>query len=115
MGALAEQLRCVPTQRRTVVALGGRGSWRDSPAGSARHPRRASQSWSQLAFWCPGPDLNRHDGVTRRGILSPLCIPVSPPGPVSIVNVTLTHSQASEGPLLPSLSPAFGRLNASSK
>ena len=29
---------------------------------------------------CPGPDLNRHGGFRRRGILSPLCIPVSPPG-----------------------------------
>mmetsp|Transcript_41221 Transcript_41221/g.96405 ORF Transcript_41221/g.96405 Transcript_41221/m.96405 type:complete len:448 (-) Transcript_41221:1106-2449(-) len=30
--------------------------------------------------WCPGPDSNRH--TLRRGILSPLRLPISPPGPV---------------------------------
>src|SRR5882762_3834367 len=34
-----------------------------------------------LLRWCPGQGLNLHDGITRRGILSPLCLPVSPPGP----------------------------------
>ncbi len=29
--------------------------------------------------WCPGPDLNRH-GRNDRGILSPLCLPIPPPG-----------------------------------
>ena len=29
--------------------------------------------------WCPEPDLNRHDR-NDRGILSPLCLPISPPG-----------------------------------
>jgi hypothetical protein len=29
--------------------------------------------------WCPRPDSNRHG--RSRGILSPLCLPVSPPGP----------------------------------
>lgn len=33
-------------------------------------------------FWCPGPDSNRH--ALRRGILSPLRLPVSPPGLVGI-------------------------------
>ena len=28
--------------------------------------------------WCPGPDSNRH--TLRRGILSPLRLPISPPG-----------------------------------
>ena len=32
-----------------------------------------------IAFlWCPGPDSNRH--TFRRGILSPLRLPISPPG-----------------------------------
>src|SRR5260370_41796208 len=29
---------------------------------------------------CPGPDSNRHAAFRRRWILSPLCLPVSPPG-----------------------------------
>ena len=29
--------------------------------------------------WCPGPGSNRH-GATLQGILSPLCLPVPPPG-----------------------------------
>src|SRR5574344_512367 len=32
-----------------------------------------------LHFWCPGPDLNRY-GFEVRGILSPLRLPISPPG-----------------------------------
>lgn len=36
-------------------------------------------------FWCPGPDSNRHGSFRRRGILSPLCLPVSPPGPTAIL------------------------------
>src|SRR2546429_151658 len=30
--------------------------------------------------WCRGEGSNLHDGIPRRGILSPLCLPVSPPG-----------------------------------
>src|SRR5256884_7007233 len=33
-----------------------------------------------LRRWCPGQGSNLDDGITRRGILSPLCLPVSPPG-----------------------------------
>src|SRR5438309_7938142 len=33
-----------------------------------------------LLRWCPGQGSNLHAGITRRGILSPLCLPVSPPG-----------------------------------
>ena len=40
-------------------------------------------SWILRIFkirrWCPGPDSNRH-GILFRGILSPLCLPISPPG-----------------------------------
>ena len=35
--------------------------------------------------WCPGPDSNRH--ALRRGILSPLRLPVSPPGQVSAYEI----------------------------
>ena len=32
-----------------------------------------------INIWSPGPDLNRH-ARNERGILSPLCLPISPPG-----------------------------------
>lgn len=32
-----------------------------------------------LSLWCPGPESNRH-GRLSRGILSPLRLPVPPPG-----------------------------------
>src|SRR5438445_10672658 len=35
--------------------------------------------------WCPGPDSNRHDAFRLRRILSPLCLPISPPGPRAIL------------------------------
>ncbi len=31
-----------------------------------------------VKWWCPGPESNRH--ASRRGILSPLRLPISPPG-----------------------------------
>ena len=31
-------------------------------------------------YWCPGPESNRYGSLTRRRILSPLCLPISPPG-----------------------------------
>jgi hypothetical protein len=31
-------------------------------------------------IWCPEPESNRHAGITQRGILSPLCLPISPSG-----------------------------------
>ena len=40
----------------------------------------AAQVFDSLAllYWCPGPESNRH--ALRRGILSPLRLPISPPG-----------------------------------
>jgi hypothetical protein len=29
--------------------------------------------------WCLEPESNRHAGLTQRRILSPLCLPISPP------------------------------------
>ena len=37
--------------------------------------------------WCPGPESNRH--ALRRGILSPLRLPISPPGPWGIAREAL--------------------------
>ena len=36
--------------------------------------------------WCPGPESNRHELFTR-GILSPLRLPVSPPGHEDIYSI----------------------------
>ena len=35
--------------------------------------------FKQVLFLCPRPDLNRH-AVWGQGILSPSCLPISPPG-----------------------------------
>ena len=34
-------------------------------------------------FWCPEPESNRYGPIRVRRILSPLCLPISPPGRVS--------------------------------
>jgi hypothetical protein len=41
---------------------------------------KAVSAYAETAFrkWCPGPESNRH--ALRRGILSPLRLPISPPG-----------------------------------
>ena len=50
---------------------------RKSEADTERAPCRAHGVDS---IECPGPDSNRHDAFRHRRILSPLCLPVSPPG-----------------------------------
>ena len=42
---------------------------------------------SCAALWCPGPESNRYGTITRRRILSPLCLPISPPGHAAEVNL----------------------------
>ena len=37
--------------------------------------------------WCPGPESNRH-GIFSRGILSPLRLPVPPPGQFGYIPIT---------------------------
>ena len=51
----------------------GRQSRPDTPKAA---PTRCGKR--PCASWCPGSDSNRH--ASRRGILSPLRLPVSPPG-----------------------------------
>ena len=41
-------------------------------------PAASLNAWPATPRWCPGPDSNRQ-GLRRR-ILSPLCLPISPPG-----------------------------------
>ena len=49
--------------------------------------RMASQMGGHSAIgptsWCPEGDLNPHGPVMVLRILSPLCLPISPSGPVS--------------------------------
>ena len=42
-----------------------------------------------FVIWCPGPESNRH-GVLHRGILSPLRLPIPPPGHRRRAQVLLT-------------------------
>ena len=52
------------------------------PPVSTTHPPLQFQKNLSLSFicgWCPGPDSNRH-GKNSRGILSPLRLPIPPPG-----------------------------------
>src|SRR5690606_8402260 len=41
-------------------------------------PSSKSLNIGKISRWCPGPESNRH--ALRRGILSPLRLPISPPG-----------------------------------
>lgn len=50
-----------------------------NPAGSKRW-RGSRKNRVDTVLWCPGPESNRH--ALRRGILSPLRLPISPPGQV---------------------------------
>ena len=50
----------------------------DALSGVARGRTPAVPPPAGCAAWCPGPDSNRH--ALRRGILSPLRLPISPPG-----------------------------------
>jgi hypothetical protein len=47
------------------------------------------------AVWCPGPESNRH--AFRRGILSPLCLPVSPPGRAATVFAAIGPKRSGGG------------------
>src|SRR6266851_5337856 len=60
--------RCTPKAKSTQLSI----------MASAEVPERNRHFI--LLRWCPGQGSNLHDGITRRGILSPLCLPVSPPG-----------------------------------
>ena len=67
--------RTQPSSRTNRAAR--RGAFLGAHGRELRHGRRPAGLTPR--FWCPGPDLNRQ-AVSGRGILSPLCIPVSPPG-----------------------------------
>ena len=46
--------------------------------------RSRRSGFSHRNLWCPGPESNRH--ALRRGILSPLRLPISPPGHAVFLN-----------------------------
>lgn len=50
------------------------------------------ESWKMIN-WCPGRDLNSHDRKGR-GILNPLCLPISPPGLDAIICDVIIASNA---------------------
>ena len=43
------------------------------------NPTKHYTSWKRS--WCPEPESNRYEPFRVRRILSPLCLPISPPGP----------------------------------
>src|SRR5687768_4212672 len=51
-----------------------------------------------LQDWCPGPDSNQHG--LRLGILSPLCLPVSPPGRRTVGKSWRRESESNRRPRL---------------
>ena len=51
-----------------------------SPAQPWRLSKPHAAQGGVASMKCPGPDSNRHDAFRHRWILSPLCLPVSPPG-----------------------------------
>lgn len=60
--------------------------------------------------WCPGPESNRH--ALRRGILSPLRLPISPPGRREEGSPGLWHSRGygyHPFPTYPTIEDAIGR------
>ncbi len=101
------------THRNEKSKLNSCGCARYRPAG-ALGPRIAAQSPAPLrttlsrvseekerphvlgtvrpCMWCPGPESNRH--ALRRGILSPLRLPISPPGQARKRSRKLWHSNA---------------------
>src|SRR5712691_5535363 len=52
---------------------------------------------SRLTEWCPGQGSNLHAGITRRGILSPLCLPVSPPGQARAARLSQKGTEGGRG------------------
>jgi LSD1 subclass zinc finger protein len=42
--------------------------------------RQSRESSAKLLAWCPEPESNRHGPIKVRRILSPLRLPISPPG-----------------------------------
>ena len=63
------------TRRRSAFLLAV--PWQDRPGIKKAAGRKTPAAFYQ-EFWCPGPASNRH--ALRRGILSPLRLPISPPG-----------------------------------
>jgi cysteine synthase B len=58
--------------------------------------------------WCPGPESNRH--ALRRGILSPLRLPISPPGQGQEASRKLWHSDVHDQALnYPTIEDAIGK------
>jgi hypothetical protein len=73
------------------------GLLRTSSASLSEGKRKKPEEYGlfRLHSWCPGPESNRH--ALRRGILSPLRLPISPPGQKN-VRAKLWHSVGHELP-----------------
>ena len=70
----------------TQIRTGESRLCRPMPYHLAMSPLRVSLGW------CPRPDLNRYRRNVR-GILSPLCLPISPPGHITHIKIVKNQSR----------------------
>ena len=68
MGGSREKIRCEDRLRK------------QSPFPASQTPNKNTPSRG-VFVWCLGPESNRYAALRRRRILSPLCLPISPPRP----------------------------------
>ena len=73
---------CTPTYPRIPAHFGARLRTSQSHFPERKRKRPEACGSYRPCLWCPGPDSNRH--ALRRGILSPLRLPISPPGRGSV-------------------------------
>ena len=73
------------------AAYGGRHPWlvRGEQGPKNKKTRYKNTAGFLCALWCPGPESNRH--ALRRGILSPVRLPIPPPGRRYLTRPKLWH------------------------
>ena|SRR5579883_808035 len=78
------EIRC-PTSRTRIGSSPDMAEANERECTHENRPESHSESGKKRRYvrcfsWCPGPDSNRHEPIRVRRILSPLRLPISPPG-----------------------------------